>query len=178
MPHPVRSQSAGDRGRMPGHIAPTLTMSLIHDLPRRRRWRFQRSAPRFTIPPARIRSFAIRPRTTTVSESNPGRKRPLGPSSWHQASSQRPKPSGSVNSVQPEGTLRALAGGVGDMIHWASKRTPNPWDARSREAKLSLIVQPGEESMRESRSGTLGNGISVTASGNSGGVRAGLVHAS
>ena len=125
----VRSQSAGDQGRMPGHIAPQArTMSLIPDLSRRRHWRFLRrlrSGSRFRRPEFG-RSLFDQDNFVPASESNPGRKRPLGPSPRHQASSQRPKPPGSVNSVQSEGTLHALSRRNtknGDMIHWASKRT-------------------------------------------------------
>ena len=135
---------------MPGHIAPTRTMSLIHDLPYRRHWRFQRRlglGSRFRQPSSVVRYSTEDDnglRKQSRQEEAPGPV-VLAPGLFPETQAIRV-----LNSLQSAGTLQALAGGVGDMIHWASKRTPNPWDARSREAKLSLIVQPGEESIRES----------------------------
>jgi hypothetical protein len=84
-----------------------------------------------------------------------------------------------IRDLDPvRGAPHSLPKWAGDAIHWASNSTLKPTAVRSREAKPSSIVQPDKASMAESRSGTHGDGISVTASGNSAGVRVELVHAS
>jgi hypothetical protein len=102
---------------------------------------------------------------------NAGRNRSAGPPSGRQASCHRARSAGPTIRLQPAGPGAITGPDAGRAIHSAWNKMPKPYDPRSSMPKLSLTEHPGEASTRPSRSGTEGDGTSVTASGYNGGVR-------